>query len=148
MTWLPRLRGHDDDGVAEVDGAALRVGEAAVVEDLQEDVEDVAVRLLDLVEEDDGVGAPADGFGELAAFLVADVAGRRADEAGDGVRSMYSLMSMRTMASSSSKRNSARALASSVLPTPVGPRKMNEPMGRRGSQRPARARRTASDDGA
>ena len=44
--------------------------------------------------------------------------------------SMYSLMSMRIMACSSSNRNSASARAVSVLPTPVGPRKMNEPMGR------------------
>ena len=79
------VRGHDEDGVFEIDGAALGVGEAAVVEDLQEDVEDVGVGLLDLVEEDDGVGPAADGLGELAALVVADVAGRRSDEAGDGV---------------------------------------------------------------
>ena len=47
------------------------------------------------------------------------------------------------MAFSSSKRNSASARESSVLPTPVGPRKMNEPIGRFSSCRPARARRTA-----
>ena len=46
---------------------------------------------------------------------------------------MYSDMSMRTMWVSSSNRNSASARASSVLPTPVGPRKMNEPIGRLGS---------------
>ena len=43
---------------------------------------------------------------------------------------------MRTMCVSSSNRNSASARASSVLPTPVGPRKMNEPIGRLGSCRP------------
>src|SRR5580700_2406649 len=43
------------------------------------------MRLLDFVEEDDGVGAAADRFRELAAFVVTDVAGRRADEAGDSV---------------------------------------------------------------
>ena len=59
--------------------------------------------------------------------------------------SPYSLMSMRTIARSSSNRNSASALASSVLPTPVGPRNRNEPVGRSGSEMPARARRTASD---
>ena len=48
------------------------------------------------------------------------------------------------MAVSLSKRNSARALASSVLPTPVGPRNRNEPIGRFGSCSPARLRRTAS----
>src|SRR4030081_268735 len=41
-------------------------------------------------------------------------------------------MSSRISARSSSKRNSARARASSVLPTPVGPRKMKEPTGRVG----------------
>ena len=38
------------------------------------------VRLLDLVEQDDGVRAAPHGFRQLAALLVADVAGRRADE--------------------------------------------------------------------
>ena len=36
---------------------------------------------------------------------------------------------MRTIARSSSKRKSASALASSVLPVPVGPRKRNDPVG-------------------
>ncbi len=56
---------------------------------------------------------------------------------------MNSLMSMRTICSSLSKRNSARALLNSVLPTPVGPKKRKEPLGRRGSERPARERRMA-----
>ena len=38
----------------------------------------------------------------------------------------------------------ASVLASSVLPTPVGPRKMNDPIGRRGSLIPDRARMMAS----
>src|SRR2546423_4760954 len=38
-------------------------------------------------------------------------------------------MSMRIMARSSSNRNCASARASSVLPTPVGPRKMKLPIG-------------------
>src|SRR6478609_6422539 len=44
--------------------------------------------------------------------------------------SMYSDMSIRIIASSSPKRKSARVRASSVLPTPEGPRKMNEPADR------------------
>src|SRR5207248_1479153 len=47
--------------------------------------------------------------------------------------SMYSLISSRVSADSSSKRNSASARASSVLPTPVGPAKRKLPMGRFGS---------------
>ena len=57
---------------------------------------------------------------------------------------MNSDMSTRTSASSVSKRNSASALVSSVLPTPVGPRNRNDPFGRFGSDRPARERRIAS----
>ena len=55
---------------------------------------------------------------------------------------MYSDMSMRTIASSPN-RNSASVRASSVFPTPEGPRKMNEPVGRLGSFSPARERRIA-----
>ena len=50
--------------------------------------------------------------------------------------SWYSDMSMRTIACSSSNRNSASARASSVLPTPVGPRNRKLPSGRLGSCKP------------
>src|ERR671917_429615 len=53
-------------------------------------------------------------------------------------------MSMRTMAASSPKSASASVRASSVLPTPVGPRNRKLPMGRFGSESPARARLIAS----
>ena len=80
-----KVRGQDDDGVGEVDGSALSIGEAPVVEHLEKHVEDVAVRLLDLVEKDDLIGPPADGFGKNAAFLVADIAWRSADQPRDRV---------------------------------------------------------------
>lgn len=57
----------------------------AVVEDLEQDVEDVVVGLLDLVQQDDGVRAAADRLRQLAALLVADIAGRRADQPRDAV---------------------------------------------------------------
>jgi hypothetical protein len=56
---------------------------------------------------------------------------------------MYSDMSMRIIDSASSNMNSASERATSVLPTPVGPRKMNEPIGRFGFLSPARERRIA-----
>ena len=57
--------------------------------------------------------------------------------------SMYSDISMRIKDSSLPNMNSAKALASSVLPTPVGPRNMKEPIGFFTSLRPARERRIA-----
>ena len=52
-------------------------------------------------------------------------------------------MSIRTIASSLSNRKFASALHSSVLPTPVGPKNKKEPIGRFGSDKPARLRRIA-----
>ena len=69
----------------EVHRAALAVGQPAVVEHLQQDVEHVRVRLLDLVEQHHRVRAAAHRLGELAGLLVADVAGRRADQPADRV---------------------------------------------------------------
>src|SRR5256714_6387028 len=81
----PKVRGHNQDRVLEVHRAPLRVGQATVVENLQQDVENVRMRLLYLVEEDDAVGAASDGLGQLPALLVADVTGRCSDHARDGV---------------------------------------------------------------
>ena len=57
--------------------------------------------------------------------------------------SIYSDISSRSMAFSSPNIACASALHSSVLPTPVGPRKMNEPTGRLGSLSPTLPRRIA-----
>ncbi len=53
-------------------------------------------------------------------------------------------MSTRIMFFSEPNTASATALESSVLPTPVGPRNKNDPIGRLGSRRPARPRFTAA----
>ena len=79
------VRGHDQDGVLEIDGAPLGIGDAPVVEDLQQHVEHVWMGFLDFVKEDDGIWLAAHGFGELAALFVADVSWRRADQAADGI---------------------------------------------------------------
>src|SRR5579885_1607778 len=80
-----QVRGHDQHGVAEVDRAPLGVGEATLLEDLQQRVEDVGVGLLDLVEEHHRERLAAHGLGELAALVVADVARGGADEPADRV---------------------------------------------------------------
>jgi hypothetical protein len=89
-----------------------------VVHHLQQDVEQVRMRLLDLVEQQHAMRMLVDAVGQQAALVEADIARRRADQAADRVRSMYSDMSKR---SSSTPSVSASCLATSVLPTPVGP---------------------------
>ena len=67
--------------VLEIDLAAFAVFHVALVEDLEEEFQHVGVRFFDFVEQHDGVGPAADGFGEDAAFAVADVA-REANPSG------------------------------------------------------------------
>ena len=76
---------HHQHGVAEVHGAPVAVGEAAVLQHLQEDVEHVRVRFLDFVEQNQRVRSPPHPLGELAAFLVAHITRRGADQARHGV---------------------------------------------------------------
>ena len=81
----PQVRGHDQDRIFEVHHAALRVREPPVVEHLQQHVEDIRMRLLDFIEQNDRVRAPADGFRELSALVVTHVTGRCADHASHGM---------------------------------------------------------------
>jgi len=74
----PGIGGHDQDHVPEVDLLAVVVGQLPVIHDLKEDVEEVRMRLLDLVEEKDAMGVLVDAVGEEATLVEADIAGRRA----------------------------------------------------------------------
>src|SRR5918996_69583 len=57
----------------------------AVLEDLEEDVEDLRMGLLDLVEQDDRVVLAAHRLGQLTTLVEADIARRGPDEAADVV---------------------------------------------------------------
>ena len=80
-----RIGGHDQDHVAEIDLLAVVIGQLAVIHDLQQHVEQIRMRLLDLVEQQHAVRMLVDAVGEQAALVEADIAGRRADQARDGV---------------------------------------------------------------
>ena len=62
----------------EIDRPPLRVGDAAIIEHLQQNVEYIRMRLF--VEEDDRIRLPADRLRQLAAFFITNVAGRSADQ--------------------------------------------------------------------
>ncbi len=61
------------------------IGELAVVHHLKEDVEQVRVRLFDLVEQQHRVGMLVDCVRQETALVVTDIARRRADQAADRV---------------------------------------------------------------
>ncbi len=75
------IRGHDDDGVFKVYGPALSVGYPAVVKDLEQNIQNVGMRLFYLVKQHDRIRLAADLLGELACLVIADIARRRTDNA-------------------------------------------------------------------
>src|SRR5262249_54834930 len=79
------IRSHDDDRILEIYGATLTIGEPTVIKDLKHDVPNVWVCLLDFIEQDDGIRPPPHTFGQVSAFLVADISRRGADQTRDGV---------------------------------------------------------------
>ena len=81
----PRIRRHDDDRVVEIHGAALSIRQTTIVEHLQQDVEHIAVCLLDLIEKHDGIRFAAHRVRELASLLIADIARRCAHETRHGI---------------------------------------------------------------
>ena len=75
-----RVRRHDQDDIAEVDLLAVVVGQLSVVHHLQQNVEQVRMRLLDFVEQQHAVRMLIDAVSEQAALIEANVARRRADQ--------------------------------------------------------------------
>jgi len=73
------VRGHDDHGVLKVHRTPLAVREAPLIQDLQEHVKDLGVRLFDLIKEHDGIRVPAHGLCELAALIISHITGWRTD---------------------------------------------------------------------
>ena len=63
----------------------MAVGQAPVVEDLEEGIKDIGVGFFDFIKENDAVGAAPNSFGQLTTLFVTDVAWRCPDEAGDGM---------------------------------------------------------------
>ena len=82
---VAQVGGHDHHGIAEIHRPALAIGQPAVVQQLQQHIEDLRVGLFDLIEQHHAVRPPAHRFGELPAFLIADISRRRADQPRDRV---------------------------------------------------------------
>ena len=60
----------------------LGVSDPAIIQDLEQDVEDVGMRLFNLVKQDDTVWAAAHRLGQLPALVVPHVTWGRAHQAG------------------------------------------------------------------
>ena len=81
----PQVGGHHQYGISEVGFPPLGVGEHPLLHHLEEDGPHVPVGLLQLVQQHNRPGLPTHPLGKLSPLLMAHVARRGADEAGDAV---------------------------------------------------------------
>ena len=77
--------GHDDHGVFEIHPPPLGIGEDPVLQNLQQHVEHIRMRLFDLIKQHHRIGLAADFFGQLPPFIIPHIAGRRAHQPGNRV---------------------------------------------------------------
>lgn len=144
----PDVRGHNQNGVGEIDRPAFPIGESSIVQNLKQNAEDVGVSLLDLIEENDGVRPSPDRFGQLPSFIVSNVTRRGSDQTGDGMF-LHILRHIdpdhRLFVIKEKFGQRARQLG---FTDPGRSQKMKEPSGRFGSEIPALARRIAFETAA
>lgn len=81
-----RVGRHHQDDVLEVRLAAVGIRQHTAVHDLQQDVEDVGMRLLDLVQQQHTMRRLDDLFRQQAALVETDIARRCADQSADRMR--------------------------------------------------------------
>ena len=126
---LPNVASHDEDSVGKVHSATLAIRQTTIIHDLEEDIQDFSMCLFNLIQQHNIVGTTSHCLRQLSALLISYITWGAPINLLTACLSMYSLISILTMCLSSSKSSREMALASSVLPTPVGPRKRKEPMG-------------------
>ena len=80
-----QIGGKNNDSIFKIYCPALRICNPTVIQYLKQNVKYVWMSFLHLIEQDDRIGLAPHRFGQLSALLVADVSGRGAHQAGNGV---------------------------------------------------------------
>ena len=71
----------NNNRVFETNAAALRIGQTAIIKDLQQEIIDFGMRLLNFIKEDDAVGMATRGLGELPGLVKANISRRGTGQA-------------------------------------------------------------------
>ncbi len=79
------IAGHDNHGILEVHHTSLTIRQSAVLQNLEQHVEYIRMRLFNLVQQYNGIRFSAHPFGQLTAFFITDIARRRTDHSGYGM---------------------------------------------------------------
>ena len=78
------IAGHDDDCIAEIDGATQCVCQTTIIHHLQQQVKHIRMGFLNLIEQDDGVGLATHFLCEHATFFIAYISRRSTYQSADG----------------------------------------------------------------
>ena len=143
--WRTNIGCHDQNGILKVYRTSLRICDTSVIQYLQQYIEYIRMCFFDLIKKNNT--NMVSGELPLSADRLLHILHIPEVLRSDGIRNIspythsyrfvpYSVHHQTVLA--------ARALASSVLPTPVGPRNKKEPIGLVGSLIPALERRIAS----
>ena len=81
QTSCPQIAGHDNNRVGEVHLATLAVRQLTIIQDLEEDIENIWMRLFHFVKEQDRIRSVAYLLRQLPSFFIAYIAWRRSIEA-------------------------------------------------------------------
>ena len=80
------ITGHYHHSILEVYRATLAIGQTSIVHDLQQCIEDLWMRLFNLVQQNDAVRATAHLLGQLTTFVIADIPWRATEQTSNGMR--------------------------------------------------------------
>ena len=75
------IASHDDHGIAEAHSAPAVIGQAPVIQQLQQNIEYIRVRLFNLIKQDHAVGLAPHRFGQLSTLLISYIPWGRAHQA-------------------------------------------------------------------
>ncbi len=64
---------HDYDAITKIDPSSLGIGQMTIIENLEKNIENIIMRLFNLIKKNGTIGLPPYCFSQLTAFLVADI---------------------------------------------------------------------------
>ena len=79
------VRGHNNDAVAKINLSTVRVSQMTFVKQLEQQVPNVAMALLEFVQQNDLVGTTPNAFRQDATFVVSNIAWRGPNQPADRV---------------------------------------------------------------
>ena len=80
--WCTYIRGHDKNSVLKVHGSSLRIGNTAIIQNLQKNIEYIRMCLFHFIKKYNRIGLSSYSLCQLTTLLVSYISGRCSDQSG------------------------------------------------------------------